>query len=39
METGRITLEGEAKVLIENEDVRRAYLGKDYREKKENAGS
>ena len=39
METGRITLEGEAKALIENEDVRRAYLGKDYREKKENAES
>jgi len=33
METGRITLEGEAKALIEDNDVMRAYLGKDYREK------
>jgi len=33
METGRITLEGEAKVLMEDKDVMRAYLGKDYREK------
>ncbi len=33
METGRITLEGEAKVLIEDKEVMRAYLGKDYREK------
>lgn len=38
METGRITLEGEAKALIEDKDVVRAYLGKDYREKKENVG-
>jgi len=35
IETGRITLEGEAKTLIEDEEVKRAYLGKDYREKKE----
>ncbi len=33
METGRITLEGEAGALIEDKDVMRAYLGKDYREK------
>ena len=33
METGRITLEGEARALIEDKDVMRAYLGKDYREK------
>jgi branched-chain amino acid transport system ATP-binding protein len=33
METGRITLEGEAKALMEDKDVMRAYLGKDYREK------
>jgi branched-chain amino acid transport system ATP-binding protein len=33
METGRITLEGEAMALIEDKDVMRAYLGKDYREK------
>jgi len=33
IDTGRITLEGEAEALIENEEVRRAYLGKDYREK------
>ena len=37
METGRITLEGEASALIEDKDVMRAYLGKDYREKKEKA--
>ncbi len=34
IETGRITLEGEAKVLMENEEVKKAYLGKDYREKR-----
>jgi branched-chain amino acid transport system ATP-binding protein len=33
METGRITLEGEAKALMEDKDVMRAYLGKDYRQK------
>lgn len=33
IETGRISLEGEAKALIENEEVKRAYLGRDYREK------
>ena len=33
METGRITLEGEAMALMEDKDVMRAYLGKDYREK------
>ncbi len=34
LETGRITLKGEAKALMENEEVRKAYLGKDYREKR-----
>jgi branched-chain amino acid transport system ATP-binding protein len=33
IETGRITLEGEAKALLEDKDVMKAYLGKDYREK------
>lgn len=33
METGRIILEGEAKALMEDKEVMRAYLGKDYREK------
>ncbi|MGA2464721.1 MAG: ABC transporter ATP-binding protein [Thermodesulfobacteriota bacterium] len=37
IETGRITLEREAKVLLEDKDVMRAYLGKDYREKQEKA--
>ena len=37
IETGRITLEGEAKVLLEDKDVMRAYLGKDYSEKQEKA--
>jgi branched-chain amino acid transport system ATP-binding protein len=37
METGRIALEGEAKALIEDKGVMRAYLGKDYREKQEKA--
>lgn len=27
METGKITLEGEAKSLLANEEVRKAYLG------------
>jgi len=31
IETGRITLEGEGKALMENEEVKRAYLGRDYR--------
>jgi len=35
IETGKITLEGKAKALMENEEVERAYLGKDYREKEE----
>ncbi len=35
METGRITLEGEAKALIKDKDLMRAYLGRDYREKQE----
>lgn len=30
METGRITLEGEAMALTENEGVKRAYLGRDH---------
>jgi len=33
IETGRIILEGEARGLIENEEVKKAYLGKNYREK------
>jgi branched-chain amino acid transport system ATP-binding protein len=33
IETGRITLEGEAKALLQDKDVMRAYLGKDYSEK------
>lgn len=37
IETGRITLEGEAKALLEDKDVMRAYLGKDYYEKQEKA--
>lgn len=31
METGSIVLEGSAAELLENEDVQRAYLGKEYR--------
>jgi branched-chain amino acid transport system ATP-binding protein len=31
METGSLILEGSAGELLENNDVRRAYLGKDYR--------
>jgi branched-chain amino acid transport system ATP-binding protein len=31
METGRIMLEGTAAELAANHDVRRAYLGKEYR--------
>ncbi len=31
METGSIMLEGTAEELSENHDVRRAYLGKEYR--------
>jgi branched-chain amino acid transport system ATP-binding protein len=31
METGRIMLEGTAEELHDNHDVRRAYLGKEYR--------
>jgi branched-chain amino acid transport system ATP-binding protein len=30
METGSVLLEGSASELLENPDVRRAYLGKDY---------
>jgi len=33
IETGRITLEGEAKVLLEDKEVMEAYLGKDDGEK------
>ncbi|HMK77435.1 MAG TPA: ABC transporter ATP-binding protein [Thermodesulfobacteriota bacterium] len=33
IETGRITLEGEAKALLEDKDVMKAYLGKDDWEK------
>ncbi len=31
METGSIVLEGAARALLENRDVQRAYLGKEYR--------
>jgi len=30
IETGRITLEGDAKALLEDKDVMKAYLGKEY---------
>ena len=32
LETGKVVLEGTAEELLRNRDVRRAYLGKDYRE-------
>ena len=32
METGSLVLEGTAEELLDNNDVRRAYLGKDYKE-------
>jgi branched-chain amino acid transport system ATP-binding protein len=32
LETGRIILEGESKELLDNKEVQRAYLGKEYRE-------
>ncbi len=32
LETGRITLQGPAKDLAEDSEIRRAYLGKDYRD-------
>jgi branched-chain amino acid transport system ATP-binding protein len=32
LETGRLVLQGEAKELVNDPEVRRAYLGKDYRE-------
>ena len=32
METGSIVLEGSSEELLDNNDVRRAYLGKDYKE-------
>ncbi len=32
LETGRITLQGPAQELLHDEEVKRAYLGKDYRE-------
>lgn len=32
METGSIVLEGTSEELLDNNDVRRAYLGKDYKE-------
>jgi len=32
METGRIILEGETEDLLNNREVQRAYLGKEYRE-------
>jgi branched-chain amino acid transport system ATP-binding protein len=32
METGSLVLEGSSEELLDNNDVRRAYLGKDYKE-------
>jgi len=32
LETGKLVLQGEAKELVNDPEVRRAYLGKDYRE-------
>jgi branched-chain amino acid transport system ATP-binding protein len=32
IETGRIILEGETEDLLNNKEVQRAYLGKEYRE-------
>ncbi len=32
LETGRIILEGETEDLLNNKEVHRAYLGKEYRE-------
>ena len=32
LETGRIILQGSAAELLEDHDVKRAYLGRDYRE-------
>ena len=32
LETGRIILEGETRDLLDNKEVQRAYLGKEYRE-------
>jgi len=32
METGKIILQGTASELLEDHDVKRAYLGRDYRE-------
>jgi branched-chain amino acid transport system ATP-binding protein len=31
LETGQIVLEGTARELLDNTDVQRAYLGKEYR--------
>ncbi|MBX6422180.1 ABC transporter ATP-binding protein [Thermosulfurimonas sp. F29] len=39
LETGRITLQGPARELLHDEEVKRAYLGKDYREFTEGRGS
>jgi branched-chain amino acid transport system ATP-binding protein len=33
LETGRIVLSGDARALMEHDDVKRAYLGKDYEHK------
>jgi branched-chain amino acid transport system ATP-binding protein len=33
LDTGRITLTGTGEELLGNEEVRRAFLGKDYRKK------
>ncbi len=32
LETGRVVLQGDAKELLENKEVRRAYLGREYKE-------
>ena len=34
METGRIALSGTGKELLENEEVKRAFLGKDFSQKR-----
>jgi len=31
METGSLILEGSAEELLDNDDVKRAYLGRDYK--------
>lgn len=38
LENGRVVLEGEAGDLLADQDVKRAYLGKDYKEFDEGRG-